>query len=375
MATASTFSSRVIDRLDAEIAAAEGVLDREFLKARRAAALARHGQFAQARFALAGLRSQSQRLRNRVLSAWVVLVDALVEHCENLAPTARGKFVRAHEMAVTAGDAAVHAESAAWLSLADLNANDVEATAAHASEALRVAAPDAHTARARAALVVGDAWRYAGEDALAQPWYATVRRHATAEGDFSLVSMLLYNMAAFRAYSISLADAFGHGDVAEAQRVLLEADSTGNFDAGVGNAQLAAQVPLLRAQLMTVLGDYEQAAALVDAELPRGRVEGQSHREARYLADAAYCEIKLGRMDEAAKRVRTIQAALRRLTEPDDLAATHARLEVVARALGRVEQADAHRADAQAALAAHELEQSRWRVALRAAGLASPQVE
>jgi hypothetical protein len=372
MRAGPTFSSRVIERLDAEIAQAEGVLDRELLKARRAAALARHGQFAEARFALAGLRSQSQRLRNRVLSVWVVLVDALIEHCENLAPTVRDKFARAHELAVAAGDAAAHAESAAWLALADLNASDREATAAHASEALRVAAPDAHTARARAALVVGDAWRYAGEDALAQPWYAAVRRHATAEGDYSLVSMLLYNMAAFRAYSIALADAFGKADPAEAQRVLLEADSTGNFDAGVGNAQLAAQVPLLRAQLMTVLGDYEQAVAIIDAELPRGRVEGQAHLEARYLADAAYGEVKLGRMDEAAKRLRAIQPALRRLTEPDDLAATHARLEVVARALGRGEQADAHRADAQAALAAHELEQSRWREALTRAGLATP---
>jgi hypothetical protein len=300
-------------------------------------------------------------------------VDALIEHCENLAPAAREKFVRAHEMALAAEDAAVLAESAAWLALADLNANDHAATAAHASEALRVAAPDANTARARAALVIGDAWRYAGEDALAQPWYAAVRRHATAEGDFSLVSMLLYNMAAFRAYRIALDDAFGKGDKAEAQRVLLEADSTGNFDAGVGNAQLSAQVPLLRAQLMTVLGDYDGAIAIIDAELPRGRVEGQGHREARYLADAAYAEVRLGRMDEAMRRMRTIQASLRRLSEADDLAATHARLAVVARALGRGEQADAHHADAQAALAAHELDQSRWRAALHAVGLEKPE--
>lgn len=366
------FSSRVIERLDAEIAQAEGVLEREFLKARRAAALARHGQFSEARFALAGLRSQGQRLRNGALAAWIVLVDALIEHCESLAPTSREKFVRAHDLAVAAGDAVVHAESAAWLSLSDLNANEREASAAHASEALRIAPPDAHVARARAALVVGDAWRYSGEDALAQAWYAKVRQHATAEGDFSLMSMLLYNMAAFRAYSISLDDAFGRADAAEAQRVLLEADSTGNFDAGVGNAQLGAQVPLLRAQLMTVLGDFDRAIAIIDVELPRARVDGQVEREARYQADAAYAEVRLGRMDEAARRLRAVQGALRRLTEPDDLAATHARLEVVARALGRGEQADRHRADAHAAFAAHQLEQARWRETLHAAGLDRP---
>jgi tetratricopeptide (TPR) repeat protein len=362
--------SRVIERLDAEIARAEGVLEREFLKARRASALARHGQFAEARFALAGLRSQGQRLRNPVLTAWIALVDGLIDHCESLTPAARDKFRRAHELAVASGDAAMQAEAAAWLAVADLNANDRDATVAHASEAVRLAAPDAHAARARAALVIGDTWRFAGEDTLAQAWYQRVRQSAAAEGDLSMISMLLHNMAAFRAYRISLDDAFGHGDRAEAQRVLLEAESTGNYDAGVGNAQLVAQVPLLRAQLMTVLGQFEEAIALIDAQLPRARAEGQAHREARYLADAAHAEIRLGRLDEAARRLRAIQAALPLMSEADDLAGTHARLAGITQALGRAEQAEAHRASAQAHRAAHEAEQKRWCDALRDAGLA-----
>src|SRR6185369_2591892 len=172
--------SRVIDRLDAEIAAAEGVLEREFLKARRAAALARHGQFAEARFALAGLRSQGQRLRNPVLAAWIALVDGLIDHCESLSSAAREKFDRAHALAVEAGDAGVQAEAAAWLAVADLNANDLAATVAHASEAVRLAPAQAHAALARAALVIGDTWRFAGEDAIAQAWYQRVRQNAAA---------------------------------------------------------------------------------------------------------------------------------------------------------------------------------------------------
>jgi hypothetical protein len=365
-------SSRVIERLDAEIARAEGVLEREYLKSRRAAALARHGQFAEARFALAGLRSQGQRLRNPILWAWIALVDGLIDHCETLTPAAREKFSRAHELAVESGDAGVQAEAAAWLAVADLNANDIAATVTHAAEAVRLAAADAHAAQARAALVIGDAWRFAGEDATAQRWYARVRQHAAAEGDLSMVSMLLHNMAAFRAYRISLDDAFGHGDKAEAQRVLLEAESTGNYDAGVGNAQLVAQVPLLRAQLMTVLGRHDEAIALIDGQLPRARAEGQAHREARYLADAAHAEVQLGRIDEATRRLRAIQAVLPLMSEVDDLAATHARLAGVMQALGRTEQAASHRASADEARAAHEAEQKRWRDALGGAGLGEP---
>jgi tetratricopeptide (TPR) repeat protein len=358
--------SRLIERLDAQIAQAEGVFERECLKSRRASALARHGQFAEARFALAGLRSQSQRLRNPVLSAWVAFVDGLIEHCESLAPGARDKFRRAHELASTAGEPELHSLCAAWLAMADFNASDVEATVAHAQEALRVAPADSHAARARAALVVASAWRVAGDDGRAIPWYKIARQHAATEGDVSLVSVLLHNMAAFQAGRISLEGAFERADLADAQRVLLEAESTGNYDAGVGNGQLLAEVPLLRAQLMTVLGQYDTAIALFDSQLPRARAEGQVHREARFLADAVFAEVKLGRLDEAVKRLRAITAVLPLMTEHDDIAATHARLAVATRALGRDAQADAHATQAAAALEQHRAEQQRWAAALGA---------
>ena len=356
--------SRLLERLDAQIAQAEEVFERECLKSRRAAVLARHGQFSEARFALAGLRSQSQRLRNPVLSAWVAFVDGLIEHCESLNPGARAKFRRAYDLASSAGDAELHGLSAAWLAMADFNASDVDATVTHVQEALRVAPADGHAARARAALVVASAWRVAGDDQRAIPWYKVARQHAATEGDVSLVSVLLHNMAAFQAGRISLDDAFDRADLADAQRVLLEAESTGNYDAGVGNAQLLAEVPLLRAQLMTVLGQYDEAIVLFDAQLPRARSEGQLHREARFLADAVFAEVQLGRLDEAVKRLRALNAVLPLMTEHDDIAATHARLAVATRTLGRAEQADAHAAQAEAALELHRAEQQRWAAAL-----------
>jgi len=362
-------TARQFERLDAEIARAEGVFEREVLKSRRAALLARHGMFSEARFALAGMRSQSQRLRQPTLVAWVALVDGLIEHCETLAPGARDKFRRARDLAGEAGDTPLQADCAAWLSVADLNANDAAAMVANASEAMRLAAPDAHATLARVALVVGDAWRFAGEDERAQPWYQRVRRHAAAEGDVSLVSMLLYNMAAFRAYRISLDDAFGHADVDQARRVLLEAESTGNFDAGVGNAQLGAQVPLLRAQLMVIVGRHDEAVALIDGTIARARGEGLAHREARFLADAAHAEVRLGRLDEAARRLRQVQSVVDLVTDDDDIAGTHARLAGVALALGRQEAAETHRREAQAALQRHREAQQRWVQALREAGL------
>ena len=64
---------RQLELLDAEIARAEVVHEREYLKGRRAALLARHGRFAEARFALAGLRSRPSACGGRSWqpgSAW-----------------------------------------------------------------------------------------------------------------------------------------------------------------------------------------------------------------------------------------------------------------------------------------------------------------
>ena len=295
-----------------------------------------------------------------MLSAWVAFVDGLIDHCESLSPGARAKFQRAYDLASTAGDAELHALCAAWLAIADFNASDVDATVAHAQEALRIAPAESHAARARAALVVASAWRVAGDDERAIPWYKVARQHAAAEGDVSLVSVLLHNMAAFQAGRISLEGAFERADLADAQRVLLEAESTGNYDAGVGNGQLLAEVPLLRAQLMTVLGQYDAAIALFDAQLPRARAEGQVHREARFLADAVFAEVKLGRLDEAVKRLRAITAVLPLMTEHDDIAATHARLAVATRALGATSRRTRTRRRPRPRWQLHRAEQQRW---------------
>ena len=356
--------SRLLERLDGEIAQADDPFTRECLKARRACALARHGQFPEARFALAGLRSQAQRLRQPLLHAWVALVEGQIEHCERVGDGARERFAQARALAQEAGDAAVQAEAAAWLAVACFNDNDLPAMATHLDEALRLAAPDHHAVQARAGLVMADALRYAGDDEAALPWYAKVRHHATLEGDVTMVSMLLHNVAAFRAGRISLQDALGGADPADAQRVLMEADSTGNYDAGVGQVRLLAMVPLLRAQMMVVLGRHDEAIALLDAQLPRARQEGHEHREALYLAEAAYCEVKLGRRDEAAKRLRQIQPLVALVDEPDDQAAMHGRLAAVNRALDRADAAAQHDAAAQEALARYQAEQRRWAEAL-----------
>eukprot|EP01035_Chromulina_nebulosa_P007574 gene7574-10229_t len=71
-------------RLDLAIARCQVPLERECLKAERAGAMARHGRLADARFELAGVRSQSLRHRHPRLNAWVCMADGLIDHFESV---------------------------------------------------------------------------------------------------------------------------------------------------------------------------------------------------------------------------------------------------------------------------------------------------
>ncbi|MFZ2987309.1 hypothetical protein [Ideonella sp.] len=359
-------ASRLIERLDQAIAKAEDPVQRECLKAERAGALARHGLLAEARFALTGVRTQSQRHRSALLGAWVSLIDGQIDHFEAVAPKALAKFERAHELADAAADNSMKALASAWMANACFNASNVPAMLGHLRQTLELAPAELHSARARVGLVLADAYRFAGDDERSQAWYLKAREHASAEGDTSMISALLHNISAMRSARISLDDAFGQADRDMAAKALLEAESTANYDWGAGAAALAAMVPVIRAQLLAVLGRHEEAVALFDAYLARARSEGMGHREARFLADRAWCHRNNQRSTEALRDARLAERCLAAQFDADDLAATHARLAQVYAACDRAEEAAAHRARAEQSLAAHRLAQMEMRNALNA---------
>ena len=181
---------RVVLRLDELIAQADSPLDRECLKAERAGVLARLGLMADARFALAGLRTQSQRHRSPRLNAWVWIVDGLITHFESIGDEARDKFQRAWLQAEAAQDRPMMALSSAWLAVGAFNATDLPALQRHIATALRLAEPAEHATQARVGLVLADAYRFAGDEPSSRRWYLAARSHASADGDSSMISAL-----------------------------------------------------------------------------------------------------------------------------------------------------------------------------------------
>ena len=358
---------RLIERLDRAIGIAADPLQREHLKAERAGALARLGLLSDARFALCGLRAQNLRHKDAVLSAWISLVEGQADHFDTVAPTSANKFQKALEVAESVGHVQMQALASAWLANCAFNAGDVSAMIHYATAALNRSSPDQHAARARVGVVLADAYRCIDDDASAHAWYLRARAHATADGDSSMISVMLHNISAMRSSQIALADAFGRADVELARKALLEAESVANYDWGTGVASLSAMVPVIRAQLLVTLSRFEEAVGLFDEHLDRARSEGMARRGARLLADRAWCQVRLGRVAHAWADAAAAEAAVRDQRDADDRAAAYARLARIHRHGGREADADRLQAEAARALAEYETYQLQTRRALNEA--------
>ncbi len=336
-------ASRLLTQLASRIAAARDPVEAACLRAQRGNYLARQGKHDEAQAIVDALRGEFGDRPNAEVTAWVSLVEALIHFYSQPGPKALDRLKRAHALSRAMNHPVLVPLCAAWLAHIEFNANRMESMLQHAVEALRLAQPDHHAALARVSLVIADAFHYAGRFDLAKPWYAAVRQHALAEGDDAMISAMLHNVAALRANHVRMADAFLEPQPDEAKLALLETESTKNYDVGIGTLSLALLIPLVRAQLFMVHGRFSEAVELYSATLDKENTENLERREACFYAERAWCKFQLGQVEAA--RADAI-AAIERLgtqADPDDVAATHARLAEIFKGIGEHERSAAHK--------------------------------
>ncbi|MBS1179891.1 MAG: hypothetical protein H6R06_4303 [Proteobacteria bacterium] len=134
---------------------------------------------------------------------------------------------------------------------------------------------------------------------------------------------------------------------------MMEAESTGNFDIGIGTASLSWFVPLLRAQLLTVEGRYEEAIALFSSNLESAESQGVARLLVAFLADYAWCRFQLGQSDASLACANSCMAVATEDCDPDDLAASFARVAAIMDANERREDAANLRSQSRKYLDAH----------------------
>jgi len=355
--------SRALAALDAAIKAAANPAEAQCLRAERAGLLARQGQLERARASIDELNAQlAWHPGNRVLRAWLALAEGLQGYYSVIGREAQPQIELAYTLAREAGSARrLHATAAAWLANLAFANDDMPRMATLVREAFDTAAPEHHGARARAALVAAYAYHFAGRSDAAQPWYEASRRHAIAEGDEAHLSALMHNQAWMRAAQARLAlwfDGAGPGDGA-VQQALMGAESIGHYDAGIGTASLGSLVPMLRAQVLTAQGRWEEALGLFATHFAPAMDEGLQRQAACLLADRAWCEFHVGHREAATSLAAAADQALAEPCDLDDRIVALARLAQVHGVLGDTARANTEREQSTHLLAQHRVQQAQ----------------
>ena len=352
--------SKLLARLDAALAATRDPIRTACLRAERAGYRARQGHFDRAREELDSLRLQFAMRPHAQVSIWLCLLEGWIAYYENLDHSALDWMKRARALGAAAHLDNLHAIGSAWLAHLHYAHNEFEQAARMVDEALVLAPPGEHAARARASLVVAEACHFAGRFDLAQPWYVEARTQARADDDVQTLSAVNYNLAALQGSHVMKAAVFGGSDMqALIRHAAASVESAGNFDVWIGTLSLGSLLPLMRASIASARGDFERALALYGDDFHSTAEQGQLRVLPALFADRAWCRCQSG--DLAGARADVAQAEVRvdASIDNDDLALAHGRLAQVLAVLGESASAQSHERRAHDALAHHRRDQSR----------------
>ncbi|MDN3921387.1 hypothetical protein [Roseateles violae] len=362
--------SRLLKRLEAELAAASSSpLQAACLKVQRALLLARHGQMNEARGQLTALHQLAVQHPHPELAAWLHFAEGLMSYYTDFGGAAQQKVARAQVIAQSVGQRELSALCSAWLAQLAYVRHDLEELIAHARICDDQAGIDHHAARFRLCTVMGLAHHLTGKVEIAQAWNAKARFHAQAEGDEASLSALMYNTAQMRVAQMRR-DSLS-SNAAGDHCMLLGVDSIRNYDQAVGGSVRPDLTPILRAQILTLEGEFAEARSLFEAHLPHAMSAGLARLGSSLLADLAWCRVNSEQPEQALQQAREAEAEVE--LDPDcdvdDRAAAHSRLAQVYTALGDAENAGRHAAKAAASWAEFAEQQALWATALADLGL------
>jgi ATP/maltotriose-dependent transcriptional regulator MalT len=365
--------ARLRQRLESAIPRATSRVAAGRLRGELAGLLARHGELDRARDEIAKLRAEFRFEPDAGVTAWVSLAEGLLDYYEDLDTGCRDRLQRAYSLASAAQMRPLQALSTAWLALLDYVQHDVDSMAQRLRHAFDLSTPDDHGVRARAGLVAAQGYHWSGHMERAQPWYESARQHALADGDEAMMSAVLYNRYAIQMNLQREAEAqrvvdVGTQPTAEtlaklASDALRGAESTERFDQMVGATSLHVLHPLMRAQLLTIQGQFDEARGLFAQHYEVGLQQGMKSKAALLLADRAWCEVRCGDVGKGLGLAHEAEAGLAALGDADDDAAARCRLVQVYEACGSADDKDRAielREVAARHWRAHISQQSRW---------------
>jgi len=123
----------------------------------------------------------------------------------------------------------------------------------------------------------------------------------------------------------------------------MEAESTANYDMGIGTPLMALLIPLMKAQLLASESRFGEALEIFNNVLEQSSPENLEGRKACFYADRAWCRLKL---NQASLALADVDLACHHAAGPaasDDLVAAHARIAEILDQLGQRERSIEHK--------------------------------
>lgn len=287
------------------------------------------------------------------ISILLMCLESLQLYFRELSPNARDRMHRANLVAGLMNEADLVALTFAWLAHIDFNLGSYKSMAEELSKCLQDLSSDDGTAECRAALVLGDAFLFVGDEAEARIWHDRARVLASKTGDQAAFGAITYNRAAMRVAVARIESLKNPIDSTRLSMLDAEVRSAVSYQ---GSARLTSLDHLLGAAsagIRVLRGQFELAEPAIDSVLGSGEVPTGTGEEYVLHADRARCLASRGVTDRASLDVAFVLAGSLDQLAPDDRAVVEDSLAHYFAAIGQADEALAHRELSKRALDSH----------------------
>lgn len=308
----------LLSRIDADIASAPNAAIRAEHTARKAAYLARIGEFTGASSCLESIRLTYGRGTDPRVSITVMIAEGVLGFFQSLTSNYRDRLMRANALSSAGGYKDLERLSAAWLAHADFSGGAYAKMEGHIQRCFSSPDGPRDEATMRAFITLADANLYVGRYSAASALYNRGRQLAVAFGDEATISAVIYNRAALKIARDRIASALGLEDSEAAEFQTVEVASAASFHHGAGHRSLGQLIDVLKARELKSRGQFEEAALilqrLVDEDVRTSYVNDIQVVQAE-LAD---CLLHSGQMAAAIELMEGIAFDDTSSLDPDD---------------------------------------------------------
>lgn len=326
-------SSRLATDLEAAANAAKDPFEAACLRADLAAQWARLGRVEEADLLLSSLRERFKTAPHPRLTPWLNYAESMINLRRHRVPEAMVKMHRAHALAIAGNVNALSARAAATLAHMYWNAQELEPAVSLIQKSLLSAHIEDLRSRCASSLLLGEMLAISGQVEAGKVWFNKCRQYASATGDMASLSALNFNLSVV-ALTLLTQRKFELPDEAQSpHEAQAQWAASSALDEMFAIATAEGMSLLQTAQLHSV-AEKPELALIAYGELERAHLASSIRQKALWLADQAWCEMRLGKRIAAMTKASSAIDSLSQFAHLDDLAVTHSSLALVFEAAG-----------------------------------------